>query len=117
MKSNLLQIIFLLLSFLISATSTAATNDVKASELDADSLSLLTSTQEGNTEKIRDLVSRNISPNVKDDYGRTPLHIAVEFGQIEIVRILIESNADIEARTGRALHTYFGWTPLMFAAY
>lgn len=117
MKSNLLRIIFLLLSFLISETSTATVNNVQAPDLDADSLSILISAQEGNVEEIRDLISRGILLDIEDDYGRGPLHIAVEFGHTEVVRILIESGADTEARTGRALHTYFGWTPLMSAAY
>ena len=117
MNTNMLRIVIIFLSVLILCPSVSAENIVKPSNVDKDSLAFLIATQNGKVDVVTRYISMGQSLEVKDDYGRTPLHIAIEFGHTEIIRILIDAGADTEARTGRALQTYFGWTPLMFAAH
>ncbi|WP_353289127.1 ankyrin repeat domain-containing protein [Wolbachia endosymbiont (group A) of Pogonocherus hispidulus] len=49
--------------------------------------------------------------NVKNDEGNTPLHLAVEEGNLEAVKHLIEKGAGINAVNR------YGYTPLRIAAY
>ncbi|WP_375603618.1 ankyrin repeat domain-containing protein [Wolbachia endosymbiont of Anurida maritima] len=49
--------------------------------------------------------------NVKNDKGNTPLHLAVEEGNLEAVKHLIEKGADLNAPDKH------GWTPLYYAVY
>jgi ankyrin repeat protein len=89
---------------------------VKAGKLNSNSILLLTAAQNGDTESVWRLVAEKVDIEVRDDYGRTALHVAAENGQLEIAAMLIESGADIEARTYVALRLYFSWAPLMVAA-
>lgn len=47
---------------------------------------------------------------IRNDYGGTALYIAARFGAIEIVKVLLEADADVNAKQ----FTY-GYTPLMIA--
>ena len=49
--------------------------------------------------------------NKQDNFGNTPLHIAVINNQIEIVNVLLENNAKANIPNNN------GWTPLHTAAY
>ncbi|GFR24743.1 hypothetical protein TNCT_330431 [Trichonephila clavata] len=49
--------------------------------------------------------------NVKNDKGNTPLHLAVEEGNLEAVKHLIEKGADLNVPDKH------GWTPLYYAVY
>ena len=49
--------------------------------------------------------------NKADDYGRTPLHVAVSADYSEMVRFLIENGANVHARTAGE-----DQTPLYYAA-
>jgi hypothetical protein len=66
----------------------------------------------GFTTSVKRLLSiRNINVNVKDDAsGATPLHYAAENGHIEIVRLLLQNGAEVNARSIN------GYTPLHDAA-
>lgn len=64
-----------------------------------------------NLNEVRYLISRHVNINVLDEYGSTPLHLAVQKGRLELVRILIEqghASVHISAREG--------YTPLHLAA-
>jgi hypothetical protein len=66
----------------------------------------------GFTTSVKRLLSiRNINVNVKDDVsGSTPLHDAAENGHIEIVRLLLQNGAEVNAKSN------YGYTPLHCAA-
>jgi ankyrin repeat protein len=53
-------------------------------------------------------ILRRVDPNVRDAYGRTPLHIAALRGFVEIVRLLLQHGADPNARdeNGRSIMHY-----------
>jgi hypothetical protein len=69
--------------------------------------------RKGLTTSVKRLLSiRNINVNVKDDeYGSTPLHWAVEYGQVEIASLRIRNGADVNAKDN------YGNTPLRLAAW
>jgi ankyrin repeat protein len=74
----------------------------------------------GNLSEVRRLLDAGIDVNLKDYYGRTPLHIASLFGHIDIVKELLIRGADINPTTSRA--SWEGsnvskdeWTPLLLA--
>jgi ankyrin repeat protein len=60
--------------------------------------------------RVRDLLARGASPDVRDEDQRTPLHQAVLGNSVGLVGLLIESGADVNARDDQ------GFTPLHFAA-
>jgi ankyrin repeat protein len=55
-------------------------------------------------EKIRLLVPRGILPDVKNNDGQTPLHLAASSGRPEVIKALLEQGATIDA-TDRELQT------------
>jgi ankyrin repeat protein len=57
------------------------------------------------------LLIRNITVNMKDVCGNTPLHEATYFGHIEISRLLLQSGVDVNVRDN------FGMTPLHSASF
>jgi hypothetical protein len=63
--------------------------------------------ENGFTTSVKRLLSiRNINVNVKDVSGSTPLHWAAYNGHIEIVRLLLQNGADVNAKSnyGSTLH-------------
>ena len=108
----------LLISSLVSAAviPVMAVNPVKATNLDPDSVLLLTAAQESDTETLGRLIAEQVPIDAKDDYGRTALHVAAEYGHAAVAALLIEAGANIEARTNSAIHTYWQYTPLMITA-
>lgn len=59
--------------------------------------------------KAEELLSQDIDVNFTEDYGYTPLHIAVENENIDMAKLLINKGADVNAKDGR------GDTPLHIA--
>jgi hypothetical protein len=66
----------------------------------------------GFTSSVKRLLSiRNINVNVKDDWnGWTPLHCAVCIAHVEIIRLLLQNGAKVNAKSNN------GSTPLHYAA-
>jgi uncharacterized protein len=57
---------------------------------------LLEATKRGDGDEVQKLIDGGANPDVKDDSGSTPLHIAVEAKNLDIVRRLLQSGADQE---------------------
>lgn len=53
--------------------------------------------QDGNLEKVKELLTEGYSPNAFDDLSKTPLHYAAEKEHIEVMRVLINACADVNA--------------------
>jgi len=70
----------------------------------------------GNAEKVRDYLRQGMNPNVKNDGGQTPLHLAFNNAHKgrnfeDVARTLCANNASLEATDG------IGSTPVHTAAY
>jgi ankyrin repeat protein len=64
----------------------------------------------GEIEKAKALLAKDPKlKDARDDYQQTPLHIAADTGQLEIVKLLIKQGADVNARA------YNQFAPLHFA--
>jgi TolB-like protein/ankyrin repeat protein/class 3 adenylate cyclase len=73
--------------------------------------------QKNDVETIRRLMADGFNVNAKDYFGSTSLHIASYTGNAEIVALLIDSGADIEARArGYPDNRFLFATPLMVAS-
>ncbi|WP_456201480.1 ankyrin repeat domain-containing protein [Wolbachia endosymbiont of Protocalliphora sialia] len=76
---------------------------------------LLTAVQDGDFEKVKDLVSRGASLDAanidaQDKDGKTPLHFAAQEGNLDMVQFFLNRGANIKAKD------MYGWTPLHFAS-
>jgi methionine synthase I (cobalamin-dependent) len=74
----------------------------------------------GNVKAIKQHIAAGSDLNVKDDYGSTPLNIAVTFEKTEIAKLLIDAGADLSIQSAdgsTALHTasFLGRTELVEA--
>ena len=45
--------------------------------------------------QVLTLLNQGNSPNVQDDKGNTPLHYALHYGHVEVVKLLLESDANL----------------------
>jgi len=52
-----------------------------------------------NTPMIRTLISKGANVNTTDKWGKTPLMDAVNQGQLDVVKLLVEADADIEMKS------------------
>lgn len=60
---------------------------------------------------VEALIKNGTDVNIEDENGRTPLHYAAQKGKVEVGKLLIKKNANIDART-----TDDGKTPIFIAA-
>ena len=66
--------------------------------------------ESGSIGRVRELLTSDPAlARVKDDEGATPLHYATENGHRDIVNLLQETGADINARDDRFHATPTGW--------
>ena len=79
----------------------SAAKDIRLPGLDK---KLIEAIQKGDTQQVRDLISKGAKVNFRTEFGDTPLHLAEKK---EIAEILIRAGADINARNNE-----FGMTPL-----
>ena len=56
------------------------------------------------------LIENGADVNIKGNWGRTPLHLALKKGYTNLAKLLIEHGADVNATDNK------GWTPLHYAA-
>ena len=47
--------------------------------------------------RVRELLAEGRSPNAFDEIAKTPLHYAAEGERIDIIRVLLEAGADVNA--------------------
>ena len=59
-------------------------------------------------ELITFLLKRGANPNICNRSGVTPLHLLAEKGRVDIMAVLLDNGADIEAKDGH------GYTPLFY---
>lgn len=56
-------------------------------------------------EKTKKLLQNNMNPNIIDELGWTPLHDAAIQGNTEIVKLLLEAGANVNAQDKEDLYT------------
>jgi uncharacterized protein len=81
---------------------------VSSREIDA---RLRTACAQGDLALIKRLLSAGVDPNSADGDGWSALHYAAAAGHGEVVKTLIEAEANLNVRANK-----YGWTPLHFAA-
>ena len=78
--------------------------------LNARTKALFDAVKVGSSQAISRLIEKGVSPDVRDEEGKTALMVASERAYDTIICILIEAGADVNAQGP------FGATPLMYAA-
>lgn len=73
---------------------------------------LLFAILDGNVDDVKDLLDGGISLTGTDRLGKAPLHWAAQSGSVEMVKLLLESGAEINAQSPE-----FGFTPLHCAVH
>lgn len=67
----------------------------------------------GNSQLVKEILEEDPAQvNLSNQEGATPLMMAAVSGQLEVVQLMVEKNADIDKQDG--VH---GWTALMQATY
>lgn len=75
---------------------------------ESNSAALLLAIENQHTEVARTLIEGRADVNIQNDHGETPLIAASERGQLGTVQMLIQANADIEAKTKDSRH-HWDW--------
>jgi hypothetical protein len=75
-----------------------------------DEHSILTATRNNDCFSIKNFLNKGVSPDTSNSFGLTSLHIAASTGNVEIIDILMEYNANSN------VSCIDGWTPLCEAA-
>jgi ankyrin repeat protein len=65
----------------------------------------------GDVERVKKSLDLGANPNIKNEFGLTPLHFSVHKKQVEIMKFLIEHGADPNAKAVGE------WTPLHEATF
>jgi ankyrin repeat protein len=59
--------------------------------------------QDGNLQRVKELISSGHSLNLIDGAGKTPLHYAAQNENFELAKVLIEAGADVNAHDETAI--------------
>ncbi|PLX67847.1 MAG: hypothetical protein C0603_06925 [Denitrovibrio sp.] len=69
--------------------------DSNTPQIDTESsMALLNASQSGNPDVVKSLIRSGVSINTQDEYGNTPLNLAVMRGQTDVVNTLLINGAD-----------------------
>lgn len=108
-------LIFIFLSFIACNSQEKKTkntdSEIAKTEVEPPSVDIHTATFLGNTKALKQHIDAGSDLNVKDQYGSTPLIIAITFGKTEIAKSLINAGADINITNND------GSTPLHIASF
>jgi ankyrin repeat protein len=77
---------------------------------------MMTAVSVGDKSAVASLLSKGVKAKASDVTGRTPLLLAAGNGYDEIVQLLINNGADVNAKTKNTLTPYGSLTPLFAAA-
>jgi hypothetical protein len=72
--------------------------------------------QHGRTEVVRWFLDLGVRPDVAPYFGRTGLHWAIPYGHLEVIRLLLERDADPSIRDELLQAGADGWLHIFFAA-
>jgi ankyrin repeat protein len=75
------------------------------------SVDIFKAARTGNIEVVKQYLAAGEDVNAKDNFGRTPFHLAAFYGRKELVELLIDNGADVNAKDN------FGRTPFHLAAF
>lgn len=76
---------------------------------------LMTAVSVGDRATVLSLLSKGVKAKASDETGRTPLLLAASNGYAEIVQLLIDNGADVNAKIKNTLTPYGSTTPLWAA--
>ena len=89
----------------------ATGNDREPEYAASEQLALLEAVALGDRPRLEELLGRGVNPNGRPDlWGRAALVVAVDKGDVEMTRLLLEAGADPDMKSG-------GYTPLGLAAF
>jgi len=88
--------IVLLLLVLSWPSTTKAQTPPSATEV-SQYTGIMAAAAKGDATEIKDLIANGKSPNIRDNHGRTPLHVAAFEGHHEVMRILANAGVDPNA--------------------
>lgn len=85
-------------------------------ELNDRAFAFMIELKKNNYERAQEILTEGINVNAKDAHGMTPLHFAINEGQVEFVTNLIKAGADINAQANKKFcFEKMGITPLDIA--
>src|SRR6478735_5091374 len=67
--------------------------------------------RKGDAEAVKKLLDEGVDVNTRFRYNATALFYACDHGHVDVVKVLLDHNADMSVKD-----TFYGFTPLMLAA-
>ncbi len=94
-SEKLRNIVLLLLVLSCSSTATAQSppSAIEVSQYKG----IMAAAAKGDANELNDLIANGGNPNIRDNHGRTPLHVAAFGGHHEVMRILANAGVDPNA--------------------
>ena len=86
----------LLLLILSGPSNAKAQNPPSASEV-SQYTGIMAAAAKGDEKELKDLIGKGENPDIRDDRGRTPLHVAAFEGHHEVMRVLVKAGVDPNA--------------------